>query len=100
MASRITALVAVAGLIAGSISTAARAAEPDTTRCRQSDLDDAPKSLAKQRLFERSADPATDRTPAILRATGNLAMKALAAPVQLTRWIKSKTDRASAEPSN
>lgn len=43
------------------------------------------------RLFERSVEPGNDRTPKLLRATGELAMKALAAPGQVAQWVRERS---------
>jgi hypothetical protein len=55
---------------------------------------------APTRLFERSVEPANDRAPRLVRATGDLAMKALAAPGQIARWIKEKSAQRAAASSD
>lgn len=84
-------LVAVVALMTASAG-ALRAGEPSETCRRDGGIDrpDAAAASAKPRLFERSADPASERS-GIVKAVGLLAVKASSAPLKFTRWLRTRT---------
>jgi hypothetical protein len=53
---------------------------------------------AKARLFERSAEP-VPAPSGVTRATGKLALDALAAPGRFARWIASRTSGGAETPN-